>query len=158
MKKYLVGFLVCFSLLLSTCAPNENVNFLSQVNVIPINDEVFVLAQKFTVQVDEDLFVVPQGFQTDFASIPRIFWGIAAPFDYKNIAPAILHDYQYSCPNNLSRSKIDSIFYSSLIDNRVNPIVAYVFWLAVRIGGLTHFNKDNHCAVTDKNYYKKISS
>lgn len=148
----------CIALLLSTCSPNEDVNFLNELNLSPVNDDVFKLEKKFLVQVDKNFFIIPKGFETDFASIPRILWPIQSPYDYKNIAPAILHDYQYSCPNNFTRRQIDSIFYSALIDNKVNPVVAYAFWLAVRIGGLSHFNKDNHCAIADKEYNKKISS
>lgn len=158
MRNILIGLLFSFSLFLTSCAPNENVNFLNAINVIPLENNVFILSKKLTVQIDDYIVVIPKGFQTDFASIPRIFWPIQSPYDYKNIAPAILHDYQYTCPNNLTRSKIDSIFYSSLIDNRVNPVVAYAFWVAVRIGGLSHYNKDNYCAVENKKYNEKISS
>ena len=158
MNKYLIGFLFCFSLLLSSCTPNSNVSFLNSLNIIPLENKIFIVSKNFKVQVDNKVIIIPSGFQTDFASIPRIFWSIQSPYDYKNIAPSILHDYQYTCPNNLTRSKIDDIFYSALIDNRVNPVVAYVFWLAVRLGGYSHFNKDNYCAITDHNNHKKISS
>lgn len=158
MKNYLIGFLFCFSLFLSSCAPNQDVNFLNKLNVIPLVDNTFVLSKDLKILIDESIVVIPAGFQTDFASIPRIFWPIQSPYDYKNIGPAILHDFQYTCPNNLSRRKIDDIFYSALIDNRVNPVVAYGFWLAVRIGGQSHFNKDNHCAIEGNYKNKKIPS
>lgn len=158
MRAVIAVSMFCLASLLSTCSPHENVNFLNELNLTPFDDGVFKLDKKFLIQVDENLYTVPKGFQTDFASIPRVFWPIQSPYDYKNIAPAILHDYQYTCPNNLTREKIDSIFYSALIDNRVNPVVAYAFWLAVRIGGASHFNKDNHCAIADKEYNQKISS
>lgn len=146
-----------FALLLSTCSPNENINFINELHLSPVEEGIFKLEKKFIVQVDNYTITIPKGFHSDFASIPRVFWPVQSPYDYKNIAPAILHDYQYTCPNNLTRRQIDSIFYSALIDNRVNPVVAYAFWIAVRVGGSSHFNKDNHCAIADKEYNQKIS-
>jgi hypothetical protein len=99
--------------------------------------------------VNEDVVVVPAGFETDLASIPRALWFIHSPTDSETISPAILHDFMYSCPGKYSRRTIDSIFYSSLIDNLVNPIVAYEYWLAVRLAGSSHFNTGTHCATTD---------
>lgn len=157
MKMAIAATMLCLALLLSSCSPNENVNFLNELNLLPVGNGTFQLNKRYLIQVDEKLITVPKGFETDFASIPRVFWPIQSPYDYKNIAPAILHDYQYTCPNNLTRRKIDSIFYSALIDNRVNPVVAYAFWLAVRAGGSSHFTKDNHCAIADKEYNQKIS-
>ena len=157
MTKFIVPIVFLFSLFLTTCAPNENIEFLDDLSLTPLKDNFFVLRDDYRVRIDDDILIIPKGFKTDLASIPRFFWPIAAPHDYKNIAPAVIHDYQYTCPNNLTRKQIDSIFYSSLIDNRVNPVVAYGFWLAVRIGGSSHFSKDNNCAITDKDYYKKIS-
>ena len=157
MRAMIAVTMFMFAILLSTCSPNENINFLNELNLSPVTDGVFELERKFIIQIDSETIIIPKGFQSDFASIPRVFWPVQSPYDYKNIAPAILHDYQYTCPNNLSRSKIDSIFYSALIDNRVNPVVAYAFWLAVRVGGDSHFNKDNHCAIADKEYNQKIS-
>jgi hypothetical protein len=150
MKKTLLPFLFIASLFLTTCAPNENVEFLNSLSLSPKKNNNFVLSDDFKIRVDDNLLIIPKGFETDLASIPRVFWPIAAPHEYKNIAPAIIHDYQYTCPKNLTREKIDSIFYSSLIDNRVNPVVAYGFWLAVRVGGASHFIQDIDCAITDK--------
>lgn len=130
--------------------PNEHVTFVNHPEIIPVTDNLFEVNNKLKVQVDNRLFIVPKHFQTDLASIPRIFWPIESPLDYNNIAPAILHDYLYACPNGLSKLKIDSIFYSSLIDNGASPVVAYVFWLAVRVGGVSFFKKDNYCAVEDE--------
>jgi hypothetical protein len=152
----LAGLIICASFL-STCSPNENVNFVGVVRVTPINDGVFQLNQNLIADIDDKPVIIPKGFITDFASIPKLFWSVESPFDMKTIAPSILHDYLYTCPNNLSRQKIDSIFYSSLIDNLVNPVKSYLYWLAVRIAGSSHFNKDNHCAIASKEYNQKVS-
>jgi hypothetical protein len=152
----LAGLLICASFL-STCTPNENINFLNKISVTPVNDGVFKLNSRLVVEVDNKLITIPKGFITDFASIPKIFWSIQSPYDIKTIGPSILHDYLYTCPNNLTRQKIDSIFHSSLIDNLVNPVKSYLYWLAVRIAGSGHFNKDNHCAIASKEYNQKVS-
>lgn len=143
-------------IVLPTCSPNEDVAFPDNPCLIPDINNSFKLCKSIKVIVDKDRYVIPQYFQTDLASIPRVLWSIYSPLDSKTIIPAILHDYMYQCPHKLSRKKIDSIFYSSLIDNMVNPIVAYQYWLAVRIGGSSHFNKGNYCAIKSKEDNKKI--
>ena len=40
------------------------------------------------------LITVPQGFETDLASVPKLFWNILPPFGRYTDA-AILHDYLY---------------------------------------------------------------
>jgi len=153
----LVTLLIFSACFLSTCTPKENVSFISKVQVTPIDNGVFQLNERIVVDVDGKLITIPSGFVTDFASIPRVFWAVDSPFDIKTITPSILHDYMYGCPNGYSREKIDSIFHSALIDNLVNPVKAYAYWLAVRIGGHSYFNKDNHCAVESKEYNQKVS-
>lgn len=64
---------------------------------------------------------VPRGFQTDFASIPRIFWSILPP-DGEYTGAAILHDYIYNQrgkalgPNgtDLNRAQADGIFLEAM--------------------------------------------
>lgn len=38
---------------------------------------------------------VPKGLQTDFASIPKIFWNVLPPAEGKYAKAAVVHDYLY---------------------------------------------------------------
>jgi len=63
---------------------------------------VYILLRplKFTYQINGGglEIEIPQGFETDFASIPRIFWPILPPTGRYSKA-AVLHDYLYGLPN-----------------------------------------------------------
>ena len=132
-----------------SCSPESNVDFPKKPCLEPTTNNSFKLCKPLVAMVNDDVVVVPAGFETDLASIPRALWFIHSPTDSETISPAILHDFMYSCPGKYSRRTIDSIFYSSLIDNLVNPIVAYEYWLAVRLAVSSHFNTGTHCATTD---------
>ena len=51
---------------------------------------------------------VPEGFETDFASVPRLFWRIVPPWGRYSPA-AVVHDYLYST-SKVSRKEADGIF------------------------------------------------
>ncbi len=168
MKNYILFSILLFAVgVLPSCSPNEDVTFPDNPCLIPDINNTFKLCKPMKVIVDNHKYIIPKDFQTDLASIPRVLWSIYSPLDSKTIIPAILHDYLYQCPKTsskyqfpekLTRKKIDSIFYSSLIDNMVNPIVAYQYWMAVRLGGSSYFNQGNDCAIKSKEDNKKISN
>lgn len=88
------------------------------------------------------------GFTTDLSSIPRILWSIYSPNKANTIPAAIIHDYLYFCPGEISRSEADSIFYDALIYKHVSTLSAYKYWIAVRIFGKSHFNQGAVCTFT----------
>lgn len=87
-------------------------------------------------------FIIPKGFETDFASIPRIFWNIIAPIG-KHTLPSILHDYLYTegYKLNISRKKADKIFYDAMIESHVARITANIMWFCVRCFAFKHYKK-----------------
>jgi hypothetical protein len=151
-------YLITACCFLLSCTPKHNINFINEVQLKPIADNQYILLNNYKAFDGTRMYTVPKGFVTDFASIPRFLWPLFNPNEFKVIPPAILHDYLYYCPNGISRAEVDSIFYSSLIDNLVNPVKAYTYYLAVRLGGWRHFNRDNHCASSEKEYSQKISN
>lgn len=91
------------------------------------------------VTIDGKKYIVPKDFETDLASIPRVLWPIFAPQYSGFVAPAILHDYLYRCPNNITRQYADEVLYSALISKDITPFVASKFYLGVRLFGGSHF-------------------
>lgn len=85
------------------------------------------------------------GFTTDLASIPRILWSIYSPNKANTIPAAVIHDYLYFCPGEMTRAEADSIFYDALIYKHVSTFTAYKYWFAVRTLGHSHFNEGAVC-------------
>lgn len=85
-----------------------------------------------------ELIVVPAGFVTDYASIPRPFWGILAP-DGDARFPAVLHDYLYSLrgwePFFKDRAQSDGLLLEAMELVGVNMVERLTIWSAVRMFG-----------------------
>ncbi len=91
------------------------------------------------VIIDDKKYTVPKDFETDLASVPRLLWPIFAPQYSGFVAPAILHDYLYRCPNDITRQFADEVLYSALITENVTAFTASKFYLGVRLFGASHF-------------------
>jgi hypothetical protein len=85
---------------------------------------------------------VRKGFIHDFASIPRLLWRRFPPAgdgrNYYGLA-AVWHDWLYEHQQvdgrPVSRRDADNIFYEIMVYVGVKRWVAWLMWLAVRIGG-----------------------
>jgi len=76
--------------------------------------------------------IVPDGTEVDFASVPRVFWRIAAPWDA--LEPAAVHDYR--CRYRISRKKLtDRVFLCAMKDYGVIRWRRVLMYLAVRAFG-----------------------
>lgn len=84
-----------------------------------------------------DVIIVPKGYQTDFASVPKAFWGIFPPFGRYSSA-SVIHDFLYG--NRLRpRKECDKIFLEAMEVMEVNWITRHTMYRAVRIfGGLAY--------------------
>jgi len=82
-------------------------------------------ARRAVVLRDVNLFGVdiPEGFETDGASVPRLFWFIISPYT-EALYAAIAHDFQLSVDgkNAKRRKRIEQMFYLNLRDSGNNPI------------------------------------
>jgi hypothetical protein len=93
--------------------------------------QVYEVVIPFSFWVDGIEYHVKPGWRTDGASIPwygRLFfqpWG-------KNSWAAVLHDYLLGNAPELSKAKIDKLFYKALL-KRTNAIHAGIMYLAVRM-------------------------
>ncbi len=86
--------------------------------------------------------VVPAGFQTDFASVPRL------PLAYmvvggKGRRAAVVHDWCYSNPGRYSRKVADDLFAEALRTSGYSRLVTGLMWSGVRIGGGSHYRAEN---------------
>jgi hypothetical protein len=120
-------------------------SFTSLLVVSPLeNGKDWVLRKEFSYDVgylgSGDTITVPAGFVTDFASVPKTFWGILPRWDKYGQA-AVLHDYLY---NSLKRSRIDSdkIFLEAMEVLDVPKWKSRVMYQSVRMFGSKHYKMD----------------
>lgn len=80
-----------------------------------------------------DVITVPGGFETDFASIPRVLWWLLPPYGkYGNAA--VIHDYLYRTKTR-SRLRSDQIFREAMGVLGVPAWQRTLIYLGVRAGG-----------------------
>lgn len=85
---------------------------------------------------------IPPKFETDFASIPRLFWVIFPPHWQPYRTAALVHDYLYMNKTIISsRAFADAEFRRILIRDGVNIGVAWLFWACVRLFGGKRFKR-----------------
>lgn len=83
---------------------------------------------------------VPEGFETDLASIPRIFRRVI-PVNGDHRLAAVVHDYLYSLrgklPNRapITRKQADKVFLEAMIYLKVPRWKCWTMYRAVRAGG-----------------------
>ena len=90
--------------------------------------------------------VVPRGFETDFATLPRIAQGIFGKLGKWNRA-AILHDWLYRS-GLVNRKEADKYFLFWMQQDGTHWFTARVFYLAVRLFGGRYWHQceeENEC-------------
>lgn len=87
---------------------------------------------------------VPVGFETDLASIPRVFWLIIPHADKHIVEGAIVHDFIYSGKSDVtSRSVADHFLREACKEMGAPPWYYWTVWAAVRAFGW-HAWKTDH--------------
>lgn len=77
---------------------------------------------------------VPAGFETDFNSVPRVFWRFLGPWEFPEAG--VVHDYLYRFGIG-TRADADHIHRRALINLGCAPLRAWIAWAALRLfGGL----------------------
>lgn len=74
------------------------------------------------------------GDVTDGASIPRLFWAYAGPFEGEHREAAVLHDRQCKL-RAVPSPQVHRMFYRVMRCRGVRPRKAWVMWAAVRLFG-----------------------
>ena len=112
--------------------------FTDVLVVSPLADgKTWVIVREFGYDVggenSDDHIEVKIGFQTDFASVPRLFWAILPKWGrYGNAA--IIHDWLYWIQDR-PRREADEIFLEAMGVLGVRHPVKYPMYWAVRLFG-----------------------
>jgi len=82
-------------------------------------------------------FLIPRHFESDGASVPRLFWRVVfPPTDATAAAAGICHDFIYRTqPGGWTRKEADRMFLALLIEFGTPLGSAYLAYLAVRLFG-----------------------
>ena len=117
--------------------------FLTELDVKCIDDKSWILSTAFEYRSDIiGLVKVPIGFQTDFASVPRIpiFYIL---FGDRAHREAVLHDYLYRIDSSpvVERAQADDVFFEAMKERGKGFMVRYAMYWGVRLGGWTAYHK-----------------
>lgn len=98
---------------------------------------IFTLLSGFKCRWHDRRIYVPKGFQSDGASVPRIFWWLVFPAeDLTALRAAFLHDFIYRThPAGWTRAEADRLFYDIMIRDGVPAWKAWIAYQAVRACG-----------------------
>lgn len=88
---------------------------------------------------EEGLFItVPAGFQTDFASVPRILWNLLPPTGKYGKA-AVIHDFLYRTGHvagvPITKAYADAVFRRAMAELGVGKVRRTLMWAAVAVFG-----------------------
>lgn len=86
---------------------------------------------------EQGRLTVPPGFETDFASVPRlpVVFDLVGAYGH---AAAVLHDWLYrTCL--LPREEADQVFFNALRSSGIARWRAWLMWGGVRIGGASRY-------------------
>lgn len=81
---------------------------------------------------------VPAGFETDFASVPRLLWNVFSPTGSYGKA-AVVHDYLYRTPGIATKREADDIFNEAMQALGTGWFTRNTLYLAVKwFGGSSY--------------------
>ena len=106
------------------------------------------LLTSFTYEVGDlgsgDVITVPRGYNTDFASVPRLLWAIEPPLGDAGKA-AVLHDWLYETGER-PRAEADRIFAEAMAVLEVPAWKRALIHRAVRLFGARGYNQRREAA------------
>lgn len=113
--------------------------FLDSLYLAEVDDSTFrIVDHPFRYQSDiGGLITVPIGFETDFASVPRIGWIYALLGDIAH-EPAVIHDWLYYSAIS-SRKDSDDILLEAMTSIHIGWRRYPIYW-GVRLGGELAWN------------------
>lgn len=94
----------------------------------------WTLVLPLVCEIDGQAVIVPEGFETDLASVPKIFQNVLSPAG--PWAPAaVLHDHLYRAQLGWSRIEADRALRAGALACGAPPAAAELIYQAVRAGG-----------------------
>jgi len=120
--------------------------FLSALQVEDDDGFPFTLLQPliYDSAILDARIVVPTGFQTDYASIPRILWNVLSPVGRYDRA-AVIHDLLYQRgtigARRIERGEADRVLREAMDLLKVPHWQRWAIYIGVRLGGWVTWNR-----------------
>ena len=116
-------------------------HFTTPLRVWKRPDQRWELIDELIYQSDRvGLITVPKGFDTDYASVPRLplmFWFLGD----RGHSAAVVHDYLYRTAE-VARSQADAVFEEALeAEGEMSWFGRQAMWLGVRVGGWAAYDQ-----------------
>lgn len=117
------------------------INFITSLYTTVVNDpnrkwwhkSKRQLISDFILEIDGKRFVIPKGYIFDGSSIPRPLWSIFPPSYDPAWRASAVHDYFYThLYKHYSKEFADDVFYRVMLKDGASPLVAKLFYLAVK--------------------------
>ena len=93
-----------------------------------------------------ETITVPAGFETDFASVPRMFWNLIPPLGRYGEA-AVVHDWLYRT-QDYARATCDAVLLEAMEVCEVGWCTRMTIYGAVRAFGWAAWNSDKERLIT----------
>ena len=123
-------------------------SFTDNLIISPLKNKEnwWVLRKEFCYYVgfegSDDIITVPPGFVTNFASVPKILWGIFPPYGEYGSA-SVVHDYLYFT-HQRTKEESDYIFYEAMIVLGVKKNRAKFYYNTVKMFGNKGWKKSRN--------------
>ena len=109
------------------------------------NGNVFTLKEPDGLRIEWNgkTVLVPYCFESDGASVPRMFWLLVFPSsDTTALRAAFAHDYIYrNHPDGWTKEDADNMFYDLLVEDGVPKWRAWIPVCLKRSGGIQRFRQ-----------------
>ena len=98
---------------------------------------VFAVVYPYRVNFGGKSLLIPRGFESDGASVPRLFWRVVFPNSDSHATTAgICHDFIYRMqPKEWTRREADRMFLALLVEHGAGLPAAFAAYVAVRLFG-----------------------
>ena len=112
-------------------------NIIYRPHLEDARGNVFTVLYPYRVNFGGRNFLIPRGFESDGASVPRLFWRVVFPNSDSHATTAgICHDWIYRTqPEGWTRKDADRMFLALLIEFGTPAPRALAAYLAVRCFG-----------------------
>lgn len=112
-------------------------NIIFRTHREDLRGNVFTVLYPYRVNSGGKEFLIPRYFESDGASVPRLFWRAVFPNGDSHATTAgICHDRLYRVqPPGWTRKEADRMFLAMLIEHGAGLFAAFAAYFAVRLFG-----------------------
>jgi hypothetical protein len=114
-------------------------SFATRLEIREVNEDntLWELTTPLVYKGNTQVLVAPIGLKTNFASVPKMFWSVLAPWG-RHMKAAVMHDYFYQT-GCISRLDADGLFYRMMRQLGVSWWRRQTMYRMVRLFGSKYY-------------------